>query len=423
MLAPPRSRWAEALEVARDLWRRTRLQARHTMGLAALSLLIGITLWIVVTDAENPTRIDTLPTSIPVEAVNVDESLAVANAQQLPSVEIRVSAPEDRWEELTADNFRAYVDLNGLEAREERVPVQIDVVGASRVRVIETIPSTVVVNLEDLVTKQVPVTTRTVGTLPRGYEPGEIVPERNTVEVAGPESLVSLVNEAVADVNMTGLTVGLEQSVRLVPAQSGGEIRGVTVRPNTINVSVEVLQSTLTRTLPLEAQITGQPAPGYRISGVRVTPSTVQVEGTIDVLQALDTLQLPPIDVTGQQTDLRTDVQLALPEGVAAPDTSSVTVEVTITPISGSLRLTLAPEVTNVRSGATARVNTGNVVVLLEGPLPRLNSLQPGAVRATVDLADIDVGTTDVRVNVTAPEGITVREVQPANVSVTVTRP
>ena len=419
-----RPRSQEAREIARELWRRVRANVWRSPGLAALSLLIGVVLWLVVTDAENPTRVDTFPAQIQVEAVNVSEELAVANAS-LPTIQVRVEAPEDRWDDLTAANFRASVDLNGLEAREQIAPVRVEVTGMSRVRVVGVVPATVVINLESLQTKEVPVTTKIVGAPPRGYEPGPLTPERSTVQVSGPQSLVSRVNEAVATVNVTGLTVGLEQNANLVPTvEGGGEIRGVTVRPETVRVSVSITQSLLTRTLPVEAEITGQPAPGYRVSGVKVTPTAVQVQGTIDVLQALDTLKLPRVDVGGQVTDVKTTVRPVPPEGVTiVPNGAIVTVEVAITPIAGSIALTLAPEATNVRQGLVARVNPGSVTVIIDGPLPRLNALTPGAVRAVVDMSNLGPGTSDVRVIATAPDGVFVRQVQPSTVSVTLTTP
>ncbi|MGE0134253.1 MAG: YbbR-like domain-containing protein [Dehalococcoidia bacterium] len=393
-------------------------------GLALFSLVIGVVLWVIVTDVENPTRVDTFSAQIPVEAVNVDGDLAVANAS-LPSVQVRVSAPEDAWDELSVTNFRAFVDLNGLEAREQIAPVQVEVSGIRRVRVIDTIPSRVQVNLEPLETRDVPVTTRVVGVAPRGYEPGAVQPDQTTVEVAGPQSLVSRVTAAVATVNVTGLTVGLEQTVNLVPVvEGGGEVRGVTVRPETVRVSVAVVQTQLTRTLPVTAEVTGQPAAGYRVSGVDVLPTTVTIEGHIDVLQALDTLVLPGVDIGGQTTDVKATVRPNLPEGVSiVPAGTTVTVEVTIAAIPGSIALTLAPEVTNVRQGLLARVTPGSVSVILDGPLPRLNALASGAVRATVDASNLGPGTHDLRVNIQAPDGVFVRQVQPVSVSVTLAPP
>ena len=164
---PPESGLSEALEIARELAQRGWASVRRTPGLLLLSLLIGGALWIFVTDSENPTRIDVFPSLIRVEAVNLGPGLGVAST--MPSVQVRVSAPDDRWEQLTSANLRAFVDLNGLEARAQQVRVSVDVEGISGVRVIGTVPEVVTVNLEPLVTKEIAVTARLIGAVPIGY--------------------------------------------------------------------------------------------------------------------------------------------------------------------------------------------------------------------------------------------------------------
>ena len=411
----------EFAQVLRDMLRRALYHVRRTPGMAAVSLLIGIALWVLVTDAENPTRVDVVPIAVPVNAANIGPQLAVANA--LPALQVRISAPLDRWERLSVDHFHAFVDLNGLGPRSAEVPVRVEVVGLTQVRVLEVIPSTITVNLEEMVTKPVKVTSRVVGTLPRGYDLNAIIADRATADVSGPKSLVALVSEVSATVNVTGLTTPLDQTVALTAtAEGGGEIRGVTIRPATAKVSVAVRQNILRRTLPLEVDLGGQPAAGYRITGVRVTPTSVRVEGPIDLLQGLDTLRLPRLDISDQQADVRQTIRITTPEGMAATTPSAV-VEVTIAPITGSTTLSVAPEVSGTRAGFLARVSPGSVTVTLEAPLPRLNSLPSNAVRATVDASSLQPGTTEARVIVSAPDGVTVREVQPASVSVTLTRP
>ncbi|MDA1010526.1 MAG: CdaR family protein, partial [Chloroflexi bacterium] len=180
-----------------------------------LSGLLAISLWVFVTDTENPTIVDQFPQPIPVEAVNVADNLAVAN--QLPAVSVRVSAPTDRWEDVSATNLRAFVDLNRFDARAQEVPVQVEVSGLGGVRVVDVEPRVITVNLEDLVTRLVPVDARAIGSLPIGYELGAMDLGATAVTVSGPESLVARVAEAAADVNVTGLTVNLEQTVTLKP--------------------------------------------------------------------------------------------------------------------------------------------------------------------------------------------------------------
>ena len=418
-----RTRPGEALEIALNLWRRGRGAVRRTPGLLMLSFLIGTVLWFFVTETENPTRVDLFPASITVEAVNVASSLAVAN--NLGSVQVRVAAAEDRWERLTSANFRAFVDLNGIGAREQRVPVTVDVDGISGVRVVEVIPGTVVVNLEDFVTREVPVVTRMVGTVPLGYEVVGTTPARASVEVFGPSSLVSLVEEAVADVNVTGLTVPLEQVVDLIPrAGGGGDIRGVRLDPPSVAISIEVTQTTLVRTLPLEATIVGEPARGYRVTSVEASPSTATVHGTIEALQTLQTLQLSPVDIGGAtEGPLSERAEIQLPPGVTLAEPVTSTVNVNVAAIEGSLLLSVAPRAVGVEEGLTARFEHSQVIVQLQGPQPLLNAITAADVSVTVDVSGRGEGTVMLPVSVQVPDRIAVVAVQPASLSVTLEAP
>ena len=195
-----------------------------------LSVLLGISFWIFITEEENPTRVDVLGTAVHIQSFNVEPGLALAN--QLPTVELTLAAPEERWEEISAGAgaFTAFVDLNGMTEREQDVPVRIDIEGINGVRVVEVKPESVVVNLEDMTSANVPVRVRPAGTMPIGYELDGTRTEMPTVSVRGPESLVTRVSDAVADINITGLTLGVEQTVTLIPrGAGGGEIRGVQI--------------------------------------------------------------------------------------------------------------------------------------------------------------------------------------------------
>ena len=380
------------LELGRDLWRRARTAVWSSPGLALLSALLAVALWVTVTEEQNPTLIETFPVPLRVEAVNVGPGIAVANT--IESVEVRLAAPEDRWEQLTSENFQAVADLNGLEAREQHVPVEVDVTGVRSVRVVEVIPATVLVNLEDFVSKEVAVVARAVGSLPLGYELASTTPEAATVEVSGPQSLVELVVEVIGDVNVTGLTVSLPQSVDLTPqGAGGGEVRGVLVNPPSTRIRVEVLQTTLTRHVPLIPTVLGEPAGGYRVVGVTASPSTLAVRGTIDQLQAIDALELPPVDIAAARSSIRRSVVPDLPPGLTAPGEQPVSVLVAVATVDGTLRLLVAPEVEAVPPGYTAELDRQSVEVLLRAPQPALNSLAVADVRVVADLSGVETGT------------------------------
>ncbi|MDA1185243.1 MAG: CdaR family protein [Acidobacteria bacterium] len=410
---------AEAVEIARDAWHRARGAVRQTPGLFVVSLIFGISFWVFVTDTENPTVVDFFPQPIAVEAVNVGDSLAVANP--LPAINVRISAPTDRWDELTAANLRASVDLRGFDARSQDVPVFVEVQGIGGVRVVDSEPRFVTVNLEALVSRDVPVRARTVGSLPTGYELGAMAPTVTTVRVTGPESLVALVAEGAADVQVTGLTVGLEQAVLLKPLGAGGaEIRGVRLEPESVRVAVEINQSTLVRTLPLTVEIVGNPDPGFRVTSVLTSPAAIQVQGPIELLQQFDAIALPSVNVNGARTDIVRSVAIPLPQGLAYVDRERATITVSVAPLTGRVRLSLPIEPEGLAPNSSASISPGNVEVVVEGPMPVLNALATADVRAVINLLG-RVGTLSGPVDVTAPEGVTVISVQPPSVAVTIT--
>ncbi len=414
----PRSLLTDVREILAGFWGRSLGAVRATPGLLLLSFALGVAIWIFVTEEQNPTRSGLFPAQIEVVAVNVGREVAVANV--LPSANIRIAAPEERWDSLTSANFRAIVDLNGLSAREQTVPVRVEVNDARGVRVISVEPPAIVVNLEQIVTREAPVEARIVGALPRGYAAGEAVAEPSSVEVSGPESLVGLVVSVDADINVTGLTLRLSQSLSLVArGAGGGEIRGVTIEPPNVLIEVDIEQTVLTDTVPLDVDLLGEPAPGYRVVGYQIQPRFFEIEGTFDVLQTIDTLSLGQVLLDGARANLRVSRSPSLPPGVSAVSGGDVDVIVSIAPIEGSIAFPVVPRLVGVPVGLKGALSQLVVTVVVEGDLPALNALDPGDIVAEVDASGLRAGVSQVDVVVEAPRGIRVQEVRPAQLELT----
>ena len=407
------------LEISQDALLRSLRTIRVTPGLFLLSLGLSSALWIFITEEENPTRIDELSRPLNVQAFNVEPGLAVAN--QLPSVEVILAAPEDRWEEIEAGSgkFTAYVDLNGVRKREQAVRVHVETEGVRGIRVVETIPETIIVNLEDLEIIDIPVRVRPIGTTPFGYELGDISSTKNIVSVAGPASLIDRVSDAVADINITGLTLPIEQTVNLIPRGSGGgEIRGVSIDPPSLGVAIDIQRSTLSRTLPLKVEITGDPSNGYRISDINVSPVAIAIEGTLSALQQLDSLTLDEVDVKGARNNITKELLIELPEGVISLDPLEATVSVQITAIQGSVSFGVSPQIINLKAGLSANPQSLVVPITVYGPLPLLNTLSPDSVPINLDMSDFSAGIHKIEPVIILPPGVRTEPLQPILVSV-----
>ena len=96
---------------------------RENTGLAAISVVLAFGVWILVTEAENPTRTRILPVDLPVQAVNVAPEVVVAN--NLASVRARVSVEEAVFDSLTSADFEATVDVDGLTIGDYSLTVDV----------------------------------------------------------------------------------------------------------------------------------------------------------------------------------------------------------------------------------------------------------------------------------------------------------
>ena len=391
---------------------------RANIGFGLLSLALAVTLWAFVTEEENPTRTDLFPVDVPVETVNVPEGLAVASLSET-AVKVRVSAPDSAWEDLTVADFRAVADLSTAKAKENTVTLRFQS-KRRQVEVVEVDPRQITVTLEPVTTKVVPVTVNQIGAPPLGYStvPGRTTPEQ--VEVTGAESLVGLVEEAVADVNVQGVRVPLEQVFTVVPRDGrGGDIDGVTLNPTTVEVVLPIVQRDITQVYAVTPQLRGAPSDGFNVTSVTVEPAFAVITGAIEGLQSLTTVATDEVEIDGANSDVVRAAKLRLPAGLTVSGGDTVTVRVFISPARGEITLGLTPATEGLEPGLRAEMATALVEVRVTGEIPVLRSLSPSSLAAVVDVSGLGEGQYDLPVQVTAPPGVQVVGIEPATVVVT----
>ena len=406
--------------LARFLFGRGWGPLRTNLGLAAVSLALAFALWVFVTDTENPERTDFFAGAIAVEPLNVPQGLAVASLSDA-AVSVRIRAPEDIWDELTTENFRATVDLSGVSAREATVTVRVSVRGERSLKVVEVSPPRIDVALEPVTTKIVPVRVKLVGAPPAGFEPAPARMRPEQVTASGPESLISLLAEAVADVNLTGLRVSLKQVVPLVARDGrGGDIGNVALDPATAEVELPIVQRELSLAYVVKPALRGSPADGFNVSAVRLDPPFAVISGPIELLQSITDLTTDELDISGASSDVERVVRLRLPAGVRSEGGEEVTVRVVVSPAVGEMTLGLAPSLTGLGDGFTASLSLGLVKVRVAGELPVLSTLTPARLSAVVDVSGLGEGTHTVPLRIEAPAGVQVVAVEPATAVVTI---
>src|SRR5207237_10667663 len=186
------------------------------------------------------------------------------------------------------------------------------------------------------------------------------------------ESLVALVDSAVAEVPLTGLRVDIDdERVTLKPRDvRGGEISRVTTNPESARIGVKLVQTDFSSEFTVTPTIRGAPAAGYNLAGVTVDPNTVIVTGPKDVLQSIDAVRgisTEEISVADQRGDVVRQVDLALPTGARLQTNSTVSVHISIAAARGEFSYGIAPQLRSVRTGLAATVSQQPIVVPLPG--------------------------------------------------------
>jgi YbbR domain-containing protein len=391
-----------------------------TIARAVLALILAALVWVVAIQADDPTLVNTYPVALPITRVNEPPG-SLVYGQSADSARVTLRAPQSLWTQLSPDQFKAEIDLAGQPFGQLNVPVKVRVTNRA-IEVVRADPATVDLRLESVADQNIPVRVTTTGEPALGYtaHPANATPAEVTVR--GPASFVSRVVQVVGTVSVQGARQNVDQPVRLNALDKDGNPVGfITLAPESVQARVEVKQLGGFRDVAVKVVVRGQVAPGYRVSNVSVTPPIVTVFGSSQAIdQSPGFLETTLITVTGAQDDVVERVALNVPGGISLLGDPSVQVRVQVEAIQGGLTVQRPLTIQGLPSGMDTRLSPETIDVVLTGPLPKLQSLNPDDVRVVLDLVSLGVGTHQVKPQAVVPQGVVAESLLPATIQVTV---
>src|SRR5215471_7754942 len=183
----------------------------RNFGLKALSLAIGVMLWMSVSGEETVER----GLRAPLELQQFPTGLEILG--EAPStVDVRVRGTSGALSRVTAGDIVAVLDLHAVRPGNRLFAMTPEQVRSPYgVEVVQVTPSTIALSLETSVTRQVPVAPSVEGAPAAGYvvlgKP-VVVPDR--VEIIGPETAVKRASEAVTEtISLAGVHDSLNEDV------------------------------------------------------------------------------------------------------------------------------------------------------------------------------------------------------------------
>ncbi len=361
------------------------------------------------------------PGSVPVEVRGLTSDTFMLTDVD-PVTTIRYLSPSGA--RPITSTFEAWIDISGIEpgSGPHSVPITVESLD-DRITVVGRDPDRMTVNLDKIARRTVPVRVAQVAP-PAGLELGTTTVDPLQVEISGPASVLDRVMEARANVQIQPTGINVDQDVRLVPVDALGDAVGqINVTPPTARVTIPVFSDRDSKILPITPLITGDPAPGFDIVALTVSPRVVTVEGDIDELDPLDRIDTAPVSIVGLSATETFESTLVLPNGVVALDVETVRVTITLGPVTATRTYEVGLDLVGARADRTYATSTDRVLITLGGSVADLDRLQGATLLATLDVADLDTGTTSVAVSTDLPTGVALVSASPDRVAVTVSIP
>ena len=290
----------------------------NNLGLKIVSLLVSCLIWVVVTNTNDPESTQVYK-NVPITIKNQD---TITNANKtftvvdgVDKINVYVTARKSVRSSLAADSFIVKADMENYNEALGTVPLEISCEdGRIRQEDIRMLPSSLKISMEDKVEQNFGMAVVTTGKPDKGYEVGKTtIVTGDTIRIAGPESLINIIGKVTISVDVTNMSMGStdfypiriedKNGATLTDGQmSNLELKnsdGVSLQNNSAEVRTELWK--VYNDIPLKVEVTGEVAPGYKVSAVTLAPQTINLvaeENAIEELGGIIQLK-DPVNVEG----------------------------------------------------------------------------------------------------------------------------
>jgi YbbR domain-containing protein len=350
---------------------------RHNWNYKLISFILALCFWMWITSQSAPITLwGEQKITVPLVLRNQPANLVVISP--LNPVSVRLSNLNSDVVMDVGDVY-AYIDLEDAAAGEVSRPVRI--YAPEGVRVSDLSPQNLVIALDVVQDKVVPVEVDITGAPAKYYTAGDPILTPDVVSVRGPQSLLENLTSVTVAANLNGAeeTLQLNRPVRFdgLPLLPDTSLRAY---PNIVSVLLPIYrEEESVNTVPVELELTGAPQAGKVVRAVSAVPSSLQIIGMPEVLAQIDAIRLQNLNIAGWDSTGTIEVPstgLNLPPETRTATETGIRVLVTIGDAAVRKTLTAQVSVRNVPAGFTA-LPIGEIEVEVSGYPEWVTDLTP----------------------------------------------
>ena len=407
---PTKKRDADGRGPFRGLRRFVARLLQNRIFLIAVTLLLSLMTWSIMVASDGtltrPKTFTNVPVTITGENTLKSRGYIVMDdiSELVPGIRMTVEVAQQNYSMVTSASYNPHIDLSqvtGEGENELKISFSSSTLYGS---VVSCDPATVTVNVERYVTRRVPVVVQIQGEAPAGTYLDAYRTDPTMLSVSGPQSLVMRVARASVTLDAAQLSAermtdkaALEialQDTAGEPIESDRiEITNQTVYTSTVVVETELVPAKTVSVLA-EEMVTGEPAEGYALTGVEVSPAQLTVAAKDEVIDAIEWITTDaPMSIEGATQDVTGTVRIKRPTGLenTLPTEVSVTAHIDETQIERTFR-SVDIEINGLAEGLTARLSNTRTNVLMEGGYAFISALEKGDIQLFVSADGLGEG-------------------------------
>ena len=262
--------------------------------LKIICFLLAIVLWFVIINEQNPLSEGSY--TVPITVENLNSQYITSNVPK--TVYVRLSGPRNTIINVGPSDIKAYIDLSDVQEGTVDVPIHVEIPSGTELKKQSMTSTKITVDVYTV--KEFKLTPHIVGNLDEKDFISElkIVPEK--VVVSGARRLIQEVSQAVIEVpvNQRNSDFALMAPIHLY-SEDGSPVEGLEMTPWQSNVKVSIGHDAMSKSVPLNVNITGQTAN----KTVTIQPTSIQIRGSADTLRSISSIDLPDINVENMKEE------------------------------------------------------------------------------------------------------------------------
>lgn len=400
------------------------MKKNNNITIKIISILFAIILWSYVMDQENP-EITKEIQNIKIELLNteyLDKSNIVIEDTDINEITVKVKGRRNDIINITENDIVAEADIAGYQEGEHKVPIKVTIPTKNE-NLEDFYPKTILLKLDKVVERQIPVKFNVIGNVKSGYVLGESELKQTNIIIRGPRNKVNLVSEAkvTLKLNEENKNINATLPVKLIDINGKEIVSNIDKEPNVVDVSVPIYK---VKTVSLNANISGSPIEGYQITSIKLSPSTIKIKGYEEELLSINSLKTEEININGLNSTLDTNIAIIVPKGISLiGDSKEVDVIVNIEKIIDKtfeysfdeLSIYNIPKDLNVDlSNNSVKIN-----ISVQGIESRIRNLNKEDIKPYIKIDGLNEGSHEVEVKVYKPYGIDIIKIDPIKINAT----